>query len=125
MQTRNTIQREIVFNAVNSLTTHPTPEEIYDYIRKKHPSVSRSTVYRNLNSLAENGDILKVRIPSGADRYDFNTKVHYHIVCEKCGRVDDIEMMQYDGIKENIGNTFGYDVKGYTVVFYGVCSDCK
>lgn len=121
---RNTIQREIVFDAVNSLECHPTPDEVYSFINKKYPSVSRSTVYRNLNILAKDGKIQKVRLPDGADRFDFNTTAHYHIVCDKCGKVDDLEI-NTGNMLSNIKNSFGYAVKGYTVVFFGTCPDCK
>ena len=122
---RNTLQREIVYNAVNTLTTHPTPDEIFEFINKKYPSISRSTVYRNLNILADNGDILKVMIPDGADRYDFNTTSHYHIVCDECGRVDDIEAKTNERLVDEVSDSFGYKVKGFTAVFFGTCPECN
>ena len=54
---RNTIQRSLVFEAVNKLQCHATADEIYKIIVKEHPNVSRATVYRILNLLSEMGDI--------------------------------------------------------------------
>lgn len=122
---RNTLQRQIVLNAVNALTTHPTPDEIYEYINKSYPFVSKSTVYRNLNILADKGEILRINIPNAADRYDFNTNVHYHIVCNQCGRVDDIELKEINIVSDKITDSFGYDIEGYTIIFYGYCPECK
>ena len=53
MKHRNTIQLSMVYEAVNRLKSHATASEIYDVIASEHPSVSRGTVYRNLNQLAE------------------------------------------------------------------------
>lgn len=124
MSNRNTIQREIINKAVNELKFHPTPDNIYDYIKSIHPSISRSTVYRNLNILAEQGEISKVRVPGFADRFDYNKHSHYHIVCEKCGKVSDLEMSFFD-INSKIKNNSGYNIKDHTIVFFGLCPDCK
>lgn len=55
MQTRNTIQRQIVLQAVNQLHNHPTADAIYAVIAAQHPTISKATVYRNLNQLAAQG----------------------------------------------------------------------
>ncbi|MEG1436547.1 MAG: transcriptional repressor [Oscillospiraceae bacterium] len=123
---RNTIQRKLVFDAVVELKgSHPTPDEVYKHLYKKYPSVSRSTVYRNLNILSDQGEILRVKISNAADRMDANNAFHYHIYCEKCGRVDDIEMLLINDLEKKIENDFGYKVKSYNIVFTGLCPLCK
>ena len=72
MQTRNTIQRQIVLQAVNQLHNHPTADAIYAVIAAQHPTISKATVYRNLNQLAAQGEILRVPVPTGADHFDFH-----------------------------------------------------
>ena len=57
MQTRNTIQRQIVLQAVNQMHNHPTADAIYAVIAAQHPTISKATVYRNLNQLAAQGEI--------------------------------------------------------------------
>ena len=92
MQTRNTIQRQIVLQAVNQMHNHPTADAIYAVIAAQHPTISKATVYRNLNQLAAQGEILRVPVPTGADHFDFNIKPHYHVRCTKCGGVFDVFM---------------------------------
>lgn len=65
---RNTIQRTLVLEAVNQLRNHATADEIYEKIVSEHPHIGRGTVYRNLQLLAESGEILKTEVPGGADR---------------------------------------------------------
>ena len=79
--TRNTIQRALVLEAVQSLHNHPTSADVYEVVRARHPNISRATVYRNLGVLANRGEVLRVEVPNGADRYDFLNKPHYHAKC--------------------------------------------
>ena len=53
MARRNTIQRSLVLEAVNRLHCHATADEVYEEIIKEHPTISKATVYRNLNLLSE------------------------------------------------------------------------
>ena len=122
---RNTVQRSLVLQAVTALHTHPTADEVYLMIAEKHPSISRSTVYRNLNLLAEEGEIQKVPVPGGADRYDFRAVPHYHIRCVRCGRVFDVDMPYQEKIHENVRDSHGFSIQGHDIVFQGVCPQCK
>ncbi len=73
--TRNTIQRALVLEAVRSLhTLNPMSSDVYDVVREKYPNISRVMVYRNLGVLAKKGEVLRVEVPNGADRYDFRNK---------------------------------------------------
>ncbi|MEI3231561.1 MAG: transcriptional repressor [Gordonibacter pamelaeae] len=71
---------------------HPTSADVYDVVRERHPNISRATVYRNLGVLANRGEVLRVEVPNGADRYDFHNKPHYHAKCRVCGGVFDVDM---------------------------------
>ena len=66
MQTRNTIQRQIVLQAVNQMHNHPTADAIYAVIAAQHPTISKATGYRNLNQLAAQGEMLRVPVPKPA-----------------------------------------------------------
>lgn len=123
--TRNTVQRELVYRAVQETRNHPTADDIYTVVHNKNPRVSRATVYRNLSVLAQKGEIRQVQIPAGADRYDFNCTPHYHFHCQRCDRVFDIEMPVLPQLEARIGAHGDFDVQGYELVFTGCCPDCK
>ena len=57
MEKRNTIQKELVLNAVTKMRRHVTADEVYDYIKKDYPSIGKGTVYRNLSILADENKI--------------------------------------------------------------------
>ena len=125
MMKRHTIQRTLVFDAVNKLQCHATADEIYEEIAKEHPNISRATVYRNLKQLAEAGEIRRLEIPGGADRFDHRCHDHCHVRCEKCGRVFDLDMAYISGLEQNIRDAHGFEFTGYDILFCGICPECK
>ena len=121
---RNTRQRELVMDAVRSLANHPTANEVYEYVHARDEHVSMGTVYRNLNLLAESGDILSVQAPAGC-HYDFRNAKHAHVVCTQCGRMDDA-MFEYDADADRRAEAdSGYKVAGHCLVFEGICPVCQ
>ena len=120
---RNTVQRKLVLDAVKSLANHPTPEEVYQYIHKSHPTISKSTVYRNLHYLCEIGELLHLPTPNTAEHVDHQTHAHLHCVCRQCKRVFDVEDSNADIPLPNNSNEFQFE-KCY-VFFSGICSNCS
>lgn len=66
VQRRNTKQRKLVLDAVRQSYNHPTADEIYNAVRAQDDKISRGTVYRNLNLLADAGEILSIKTPGAA-----------------------------------------------------------
>lgn len=122
---RQTIQRTLVLEAVNRLQNHATADEVYEEIRKEHPNVSKATVYRNLNLLSEMGEIRKIEIPGGADRFDHICQDHCHVRCVRCGRLFDLDMEYITGLEKHIRSTNGFSFTGYDILFRGICPDCQ
>lgn len=120
---RNTRQRALVLEAVRSLHNHPTSADVYDAVREKHPRISRATVYRNLNVLTEQGEVLHIPVTGGADRYDFRCDCHYHAICRECGVVYDVEMPG-EGLLSSVRDTHGFQIEGFDIIFTGLCPDC-
>lgn len=122
---RNTIQRAIVLEAVNKLKCHATADEVYNEIIMEHPSISKATVYRNLNLLSDMGEIRRLETPGSADRFDHITGNHCHVKCTVCGRVYDVDMEYVSGLESGIRDTHGFDFAGYDIIFHGVCPECQ
>ena len=110
MERRNTIQRDVTLQAVRSLGNHATADEIYAYVSQEHPRIGRGTIYRNLNILAEEGKIRKLKIPDGPDCFDHNCTEHH----QPLPKLDDL-------IREPQGMEF----HDYHILFKGVCPDCR
>lgn len=123
-QQRNTIQRQLVLEAVCALH-HPDAETVYAYLSQRYPRIGKATVYRNLNLLAQRGDIAKIETADGADKFDRDLHPHYHLRCRACGRVFDAPMPVLDGLEGRLGDTDGFLVERHTIEFIGLCHDCK
>ena len=125
MERRNTVQRELVQDAVRQLMCHASADEVYRFICERYPSVGKATVYRNLNLLAEEGQILRVRLPGGAEHFDHNCHDHYHVYCINCGKVQDVDMESLGDLKQHIRDDHGIEYIDYDVVFRGICAECR
>lgn len=125
MSYRTTIQSTLVYEAVNRLQSHATADEVYAEVAREHPSISRATVYRNLNRLSQMGKIRKVEIPGGADRFDHICREHYHVKCERCGKIFDVDMDPIPNPEKNIRDAHGFEFTGYDIVFRGICPACR
>ena len=121
---RNTIQKELVYNAVKSLKKHVSADDVYEYLINEHPNISRGTVYRNLNLLSEEGKLKKVTTSEGADIFDFSLHDHYHVRCVSCGDVSDVDMDVLSDLIADIKDKHGFEFYGYDIFFKGICPNC-
>lgn len=117
-------QREAIKDYLSHTKEHPTADMIYMSIRTTHPNISLGTVYRNLNLLAEQGEIMKINCQDGSDRFDGNPRPHYHFLCKSCGKVLDIEMESIDHINKVAGADFDGKIEGHVTYFFGMCPSC-
>ena len=122
---RNTIQKDLVRNAVYEMRRHVTANEVYEFIKEAYPTIGKGTVYRNLDILAEEGALRKVEVPDGPNRFDFTLKNHYHVRCIKCGEISDVDMDQIPDLLERIHNTHGIEFVDYDISFKGICPKCR
>ena len=124
MERRHTIQKDLVLQAVQTMRSHVTAEDVYEFIKKEHPNIGKGTVYRNLGILAKEGGIRRVEIPDGPDCFDFTLEEHYHIRCVKCGRVFDVDMEMPPDLMQNVRDAHGMKLLEYDILFKGICADC-
>ena len=118
-------QREIILNYVKSVKTHPTAETIYKAVRKEDNKISLGTVYRNLESLYQNGYIKRLKMANEKDRFDGNVSYHYHGICIKCGSLVDIFVDYYQDIDKYINEQTDLEIVSHDVIFNVICPDCK
>ena len=121
---RNTVQRQLIFNAVKELNIHATSEQVVTYLSETHPAIGRATIYRNLSQMADSGELLRVGSFYGSTHYDHNCHEHYHFVCNECKRIFDIEGSMTD-VMERFKGIEGFDIAECNVSFSGLCPECK
>ena len=122
---RNTIQKDLVRNAVYEIKRHVTANEVYEFIKESYPTIGKGTVYRNLDILVEKGALRKVEVSEGPNRFDFTLKNHYHVRCVKCGEVSDVDMDEIPDLMRKIHDTHGIEFLDYDISFKGICPKCR
>ena len=120
-----TEQRRVILDGVQRLESHPTADELYQSVRKRLPSISLGTVYRNLEVLSEAGMIQKLEISGSQKRFDGKTENHYHVRCLKCGRVDDIRTGPVVDLDKVAKSVHGYVIVSHRLEFVGICPRCR
>lgn len=124
MATKYSRQREEIKAYLASRKDHPTADSVYMAIRRQIPNISLGTVYRNLTMLVDTGEITRLRVGDGVDRFDYDTSPHYHFVCTGCGSVIDLDMQNIDSILQLAGAGFDGKIAGHITYFYGICGSC-
>lgn len=121
-----TSQRLKIFEHLQKAENHPTAEMVYKQVLKDLPSITLATVYRNLNLLAEQGEILRFEIDE-IYRYDGKTALHQHGLCRKCGRIVDIfhkEVSDYALKRITSARFEGFKADSVSIMFRGYCQRC-
>ena len=84
-----TIQRRTVYEVLSKMRNHPTADQVYIEARKVLPSLSRTSVFRILDILAQRKLIQRVVTPNSTARYEAKMAPHSHTICVQCGLVTD------------------------------------
>lgn len=122
---RNTAQRKLVLELTTAdQCAHLTADEIYELARAEDAHISRGTVYRNLNALAEAGEIRRLSMPLGPDHFDGRLDHHYHFLCRSCLRVADTQLAYNQQLNSLAPVPPGWRVEGHRLVLVGLCADC-
>jgi Fur family peroxide stress response transcriptional regulator len=119
-----TVQRRAVLEVLAGRLDHPTADQIFDEVTHHLPDLSRTTVYRVLDTLVAMGVIHKAQHLGSAARYDPNTERHHHLTCVSCHKVVDVEDGALDQIKVPKASSKDFEITDYSVHFKGYCSDC-
>ncbi len=122
---RNTPQRRIILEELRKVTSHPTAVELYEMVRQRMPKISLGTVYRNLDLLAQQGTIQKHALGGVEARFDGDARRHYHVRCDRCGRMDDLDEGYDDLVGEQPAQAAGYRILGCRLELVGVCPECR
>jgi Fur family transcriptional regulator, peroxide stress response regulator len=119
-----THQRQVIYEAVTSLAGHPSPEAIYDKVRKKIPSVSLATVYKNIRTFLDSGLLQEVSLHHGSLRVESNPSPHHHLVCVRCRAIVDFDEAGLGPLQLR-KLPRGFKVKRIAVDILGICRACS
>ncbi len=122
---RKTRQKQAILEVLKNTTSHPTADWVYRQVRKEIPNISLGTVYRNLRQLSQNGEITELVLCSCLSRFDARTDNHYHLRCETCGGVFDVDEPLNSELDKIAARRTGFRVLYHRLEFYGLCLECQ
>ena len=120
-----TVQRQQVYQALMEDKSHPTVDSVYMKVRKAIPTISRATVYRTLETLADEGLIQRVLHPGSSARYDGNPVPHAHMVCKECGKTEDCMDSDFNPVSCPTRAASGFMITECDITYRGVCLECQ
>src|SRR5574344_1907918 len=124
-QQRYSKQREKIKEGLKKFCFHPTAEQLYSKLKPDNPALSLATVYRNLNELANRGEIKKIEGLSEQVHYDYNTSEHFHMICLRCKCITDLPPQMAESLKDVLKDLKNFEVKSYDIIVKGLCDKCK
>ena len=119
---RCTPQRYAVMAYLIEHAGHPTVADIFKAVNRVDPRCSRATTYNNLRDLVQAGLVREVAVEGRAARFDAKDVRHHHFVCDRCGRVEDMEW--YDVPKPAARSLGKRLLRQCEIILRGLCAKC-
>jgi len=102
---------------------HVTLEEIEKHTKTKFPTLSLSTIYRNINEMVKKEILSEVKIANKKEYYEITKENHAHLICLKCGKIEDFKINTNTLIKEAQSSTQN-QIQNATISFDIICKEC-
>jgi Fur family ferric uptake transcriptional regulator len=126
---RLTRQRRVLLDLIDTSGKHLDADTLYQMAKEKDPKLNRVTVYRTLKMLKESGlvDELDLAHFEGEKHY-YETRLkreHAHIICLRCGRVEEFFGEQLSAVKGQVASQFGFEIVFARTEIGGYCEHCQ
>jgi Fur family peroxide stress response transcriptional regulator len=118
-----TPQRLEITSALD-LYGHMNVDGLYIMMLKKFHSISLATIYKNINLMLEEAFIQEVKIPNSKSVYELTKAVHSHVVCSKCGYIEDLKI-DLSSIEKDASHLSHFQIDNASLVFSGLCQNCQ
>lgn len=120
-----TKQRETVLRVIRESDKHLTANEVFDNARQLMPGISFATVYNSLNYLKNAELIGEIKFGKDANLYDRNLSRHDHALCNKCGKLVDLELSIPDRLLEDAAHLSKFKPETIELTLRGLCPECS
>lgn len=126
---RLTPQRKTILKYLISHHTHPSAEMIYADLKDSVDNISMATVYNTVEMLVDYGLVIQLKTGDGSVHYDYFGHPHFHVVCDNCGKINDVFDPHFVTIAKELEqlahDKSGYLVTGNSIEVTGLCPDCQ
>lgn len=105
---------------------HMSAEDVYKSLLESGDDVGIATVYRVLTQFEAAGLVFRHNFEGGHSVFELNEGQHHdHILCIKCGKVDEFMDTTIEKRQKEIARQYGYEMTDHTLTIHGVCPDCQ
>lgn len=98
-------------------------QHLTDHLQKSL-GIDRVTGFRILNVFVEKGLIRKVEFGEGKARYELNKGEHHHLICQNCGKIEDVSDCTIGTLEKHIQEKKHFLITQHNLEFFGLCRDC-
>ncbi len=125
-----TPKREAIIGFFLRNNRYATPEIVWNKLKKSFPHLGLPTVYRNMEQLGKIGILTRVdgtenRFYYGLCRAREPKRHHYHIICQKCRRVNEVENPYFESVRKDVERKTGFRITGHKLQLMGLCRNCR
>lgn len=123
---RHTPQRIRILGVFLEVEGHVSVQELYDLVKKKHPEIGFTTVYRSMKLFLECGLCSEIDFGDGVVRFEhkYNHKHHDHLICTKCGQLIEVVSPRLEKIQEAMTKEHNFIPLNHKLEIFGICKDC-
>ena len=120
-------QREQILDIFLKTEKHPTINDLYALVRKKHPQIGLATVYRTMKVICDAGLARETDFGGNIRRFEHKYKHqhHDHLVCLKCGRIIEVLNPEIEKLQENLARKHRFKAVRHMMEIFGLCETCK
>ncbi|MFK5950058.1 MAG: ferric iron uptake transcriptional regulator [Methylococcales bacterium] len=105
---------------------HLTAENVYKILLSENEEIGLATVYRVLTQFEAAGLVTRHHFEGGNSIFELNKGIHHdHIVCMKCGKVDEFTDSTIEQHQLDVAKKLGYELTDHSLYLYGICAQCK
>jgi Fe2+ or Zn2+ uptake regulation protein len=120
---RVTSQRLLIERTLREHGGHLTAERVHELVEAALPGVTHQTVYSTLALLADLGVARRVAAP-GPSRFEAVDRDHHHMICERCGAIEDVHARASLGAVSRAARERGFVPVSAGVTVLGLCARC-
>ena len=121
---RVTTCRRTILETFLGIGGHVTAETLTARVQASQPDVHESTVYRFLDELERLGVVDHVHLGHGPAVYHLASDAHHHLVCDKCGAVEEVPEALFAGLRTRLRDDYGFSLEPRHFAVTGRCREC-
>lgn len=106
---------------------HFSADQLLESLRKKDKRVSKATIYRTLNLLAEKKIVEEHDFGREEKYYErmVERPHHDHLICVQCGRIIEFENPEIERLQEDIARKENFKISYHNHKIFGSCRQCR